>query len=166
MIATRMATIEDHPEILSLVTKIAHKNPTYPRTLGDSRGEDVRIWWGSMQTQNPITLVAEEDGVIVGIVNILIPPRDMLMKRLHDSGTDANDRAEIAGMCVNPEIQNRGLGSTLFKAANDYLHDAGRTAVLMVRPTAPSAVHLYEKNGMKQVASFEDHGDTIFVLAE
>ena len=66
-------------------------------------------------------LVYEEDGTVAGLVNF-------------GPGRDAGDedKAEIRSIYILPEFQSGGIGSRLFKSAQDALRQAGYAKLFLV----------------------------------
>ena len=80
-------------------------------------------------------LVAEENGAIVGTVQVVEP-----------SSENQPHRADIAKMLVRPSARGRGIGARLLEAAESVAR--GRSKTLLTLDTAtPEADRLYRRHG-------------------
>jgi ribosomal protein S18 acetylase RimI-like enzyme len=94
---------------------------------------DQHVPWGVRRRRSLGTLVAEVDGVVVGIA----------ARALLDDGD-----GEIVALYVLPELQGRGVGRALWEAAVDGFRDLGcaRMWVWVLERHAP-AVEWYARRG-------------------
>ena len=80
-------------------------------------------------------LVAEEDGAIVGTVQVVEP-----------SSENQPHRADVAKMLVRPSARGRGVGARLLEAAEGVARANGKT-LLTLDTATPEADRLYRRHG-------------------
>jgi GNAT superfamily N-acetyltransferase len=106
-----------------------------------SRAKAESFWRGladSVASGERLLLVAEEAGVIVGTVQIILKQPE-----------NQPHRADLAKMLVHRRLRRRGVGATLLAAAERGAIEAGKT--LLVLDTASSdAERLYERRGWRR----------------
>lgn len=106
--------------------------------------------------ENPfaILLVDEEEGKVVGYLDYWI----------------LYEQAQIATIGVDPEYQNRGIGSALLSYAEKDAADQGcETFSLEVRVSNAPARHLYEKHGFIQVnirKGYYENGEDAYLMVK
>ncbi|MDY3234493.1 MAG: ribosomal protein S18-alanine N-acetyltransferase [Erysipelotrichaceae bacterium] len=106
--------------------------------------------------ENPfaILLVDEEEGRVVGYLDYWI----------------LYEQAQAATIGVDPEYQNRGIGSALLSYAEKDAADQGcETFSLEVRVSNAPARHLYEKHGFIQVnirKGYYENGEDAYLMVK
>lgn len=106
--------------------------------------------------ENPfaILLVDEEEGRLVGYLDYWI----------------LYEQAQVATIGVDPEYQNRGIGSALLSYAEKDAADQGcETFSLEVRVSNAPARHLYEKHGFIQVnirKGYYENGEDAYLMVK
>lgn len=106
--------------------------------------------------ENPfaILLVDEEEGKVVGYLDYWI----------------LYEQAQVAMIGVDPEYQNRGIGSALLSYAEKDAADQGcETFSLEVRVSNAKARHLYEKHGFIQVnirKGYYENGEDAYLMVK
>lgn len=106
--------------------------------------------------ENPfaILLVDEEEGRVVGYLDYWI----------------LYEQAQVATIGVDPEYQNRGIGSALLSYAEKDAADQGcETFSLEVRVSNAPAMHLYEKHGFIQVnirKGYYENGEDAYLMVK
>ncbi|MCI2154958.1 ribosomal protein S18-alanine N-acetyltransferase [Anaerolactibacter massiliensis] len=106
--------------------------------------------------ENPfaILLVDEEEGRVVGYLDYWI----------------LYEQAQVATIGVDPEYQNRGIGSALLSYAEKDAADQGcETFSLEVRVSNAKARHLYEKHGFIQVnirKGYYENGEDAYLMVK
>lgn len=106
--------------------------------------------------ENPfaILLVDEEEGKVVGYLDYWI----------------LYEQAQVATIGVDPEYQNRGIGSALLSYAEKDAADQGcETFSLEVRVSNAKARHLYEKHGFIQVnirKGYYENGEDAYLMVK
>jgi ribosomal protein S18 acetylase RimI-like enzyme len=140
----RRARVEDAPGIakVHVETWQAHYRGQVPDDFLARLSVENRttVWAESLLLAKPnyLTLVAEEDGVIVGFCDVG-PSRD----------PDASETiGEMNAIYVRPSEHRRGIGLALMNEALRFLHEGGFTeATLWVLRTNLSTIKFYEANG-------------------
>jgi acetyltransferase len=84
--------------------------------------------------------IAEEEGRIIGTVQLSLAPRQ-----------NSRHRAEVQKMIVHSTAQRRGIASQLLQHAEDFAHKFGRTLLILDTETECAAAKLYEKLGWQLV---------------
>jgi ribosomal protein S18 acetylase RimI-like enzyme len=144
--AVRQATIEDAQGIAEV--HVRAWQVAYRGLLSDDELDGLSVdgraeRWTQLLSRSQatgFTLVAEEDGEVVGFCSVVAPARD------EDLGTRA---CEVAVMYVAPERWRAGLGQALLDEAVTRLDD-GRwdEATLWVFEDNPRARSFYTKRGI------------------
>jgi len=84
--------------------------------------------------------IAEEDGRIIGTVQLALAPRQ-----------NSQHRAEVQKMIVHSTAQRRGVASRLLQDAEDFAYSIDRTLLILDTETECAAAKLYEKLGWQLV---------------
>lgn len=88
----------------------------------------------SLQREDTVFLVAEEDGLIVGYIGMYV----------------ALDEGEITNVAVSAEMRRRGIGELLVGNIIKEANERGLERVILeVRVSNENAIRLYERNGFK-----------------
>lgn len=99
-------------------------------------------------------LVDEEEGKVIGYLDYWI----------------LYEQAQVATIGVDPEYQNRGIGSALLSYAEQDAADHGcETFSLEVRVSNVPARHLYEKHGFIQVnirKGYYENGEDAYLMVK
>lgn len=107
-----------------------------------ARTEADRFWAGviaGVAAGERVLIVAEEDGVVLGTVQVVLaqPPNQP-------------HRGDISKMLVHRAARRRGLGALLMAAAEDAAKAAGKT-LLVLDTASADAERLYERSGWTRV---------------
>ena len=134
----RLASLTDAPE-------------AFWSTLADWSGpNDTEARWRERLSTTPFNLVAEVDGVAVGMVSAGEP---------WEGGADSE--VELASMWVAPGGRGQGVGDALIEAVVDWAREQGfGRLVLWVRQGNARAVSLYERSGFVDDGVEPDPGDS------
>lgn len=98
--------------------------------------ESLQLWLNS----NPrIMFVAEEDGELIGMVNLQV------FQRMPKPGQEASCWVYLSNAFVLPGNRNEGIGSSLLRAATAYARSIG-AARITLSPTADS-IDFYKRAG-------------------
>lgn len=119
--------------------QVAYRGLLSGRYLDELRPEDraKRYTFGSKDPRAPYTLVALVEGVICGFATTL-PARD----------ADGAGRGELAGLYVDPDRWDSGVGRVLIAAARERLTQQGfSAAMLWVLDSNARAQRFYAKDG-------------------
>jgi GNAT superfamily N-acetyltransferase len=119
-----VACVEDGASVGFLLPMTPAKAATFWRRVGATLERGARK-----------LLVAEEDGVILGTVQVVEP-----------SSENQPHRADIAKMLVSPAARRRGVGALLLAAAERVARDSGKTLLVLDTATA-EADRLYVRQG-------------------
>lgn len=130
----RPADLGDRPAILQLVRRAFAGEGHDPQEEVDI----VRGTWASGATPHRMELVATDDGARV--VGHVLPALGRL---------DGRPAMAIAPLCVEPDRQGRGIGSTLMEEALRQIEASGQPFVLLLGN--PS---YYARFGFQAAASF------------
>jgi GNAT superfamily N-acetyltransferase len=95
----------------------------------------------SVERDERILFVAEQDGAIVGTVQVVF---DLPENQPH--------RADIAKMQVHRSQRKKGVGEALMRAAESAAKEIGRT-LLVLDTASADAERLYERCGYKRVGA-------------
>lgn len=87
-----------------------------------------------------ILLVAEEDGEIVGTVQVVLKQPE-----------NQPHRADISKMLVHRKARKRGVGAALMRAAEDAASKAGKSVLVLDTVTGSDAERLYTRLGWQRV---------------
>ncbi|MGB7053640.1 MAG: N-acetyltransferase [Acidimicrobiales bacterium] len=135
--SVRSAELSDHPAILGLVRRSFAGDGHDPEEEVDI----VRRTWSSSATPDGLELVATDDGNRV--VGHVLPALGEL---------DGRPAMAIAPLCVEPDRQGRGVGSTLMQEALRRIEASGRPFVLLLGNPA-----YYARFGFEAAASHGIH---------
>jgi GNAT superfamily N-acetyltransferase len=87
-----------------------------------------------------ILLVAEEDGEIVGTVQVVLKQPE-----------NQPHRADISKMLVHRKARKRGVGAALMRAAEEAAARAGKTVLVLDTVTGSDGERLYTRLGWQRV---------------
>lgn len=160
----REAVVDDAEEIAgihvrSFVSTYAHL-PLTRHSAEKGLAERVEIWKGRLAAAGGRTLVAEEDGKIVGFVHLGPDPDDPQLGHIHS-------------LHIDPEHTGRGIGARLVAAARDALvGDGYRTATLWAVADNDRTRSFYERLGWEhdggrrreRLAVGHEEGDEVKVV--
>ena len=105
----------------------------------DVRARAARYSFDTTMPQGPVTLVAEDDDVIAGLVTI---------GRCRDE--DLSHEGEVWSLYVDPDRWREGIGTLLIGSARDELqHHEFRHAALWVMERNTRARQFYERDGWR-----------------
>lgn len=119
--------------------QVAYRGLLPDEYLGQLRPEDRanRYDFGASDLNKPSTIVAVEDGVVVGFAT-LAPARDL----------DVRGDGELCALYVDPERWGRQIGRALIEKARSRLRSLGfREAVLWVITGNMRAEQFYRRDG-------------------
>jgi len=141
--SVRTANMNDRPAILELVRRAFAGHGHDPQVEVDI----VRATWSSGATPHGQELVATDDGNRV--VGHVLPALGEL---------DGRPAIAIAPLCVEPDHQGRGVGSTLMEEALRRIEASGRPFVLLLGNPA-----YYARFGFEAAASHGIHYSSVGV---
>jgi len=111
--------------------------------------EKARAFWraaaDSAARGERVLLVAEEDGRIMGTVQVLL---DMPENQPH--------RGDVMKMLVHRQARKRGMGELLMRAAEDAAAEHRKT-LLVLDTASADAERLYERCGWKRVGAIPSY---------
>ncbi|HEY8050961.1 MAG TPA: GNAT family N-acetyltransferase [Ramlibacter sp.] len=113
-----------------------------------TRDKALRFWRGVCESAargERVLLVAEDEGRIVGTVQVLV---DMPENQPH--------RGDVLKMLVHSSQRRKGIGEALMAAAEAAARAAGRT-LLVLDTASDTAARLYERCGYRRVGSIPDY---------
>lgn len=117
----------DHADLVS-VLEIEGRNYEFPWSQG--------VFEDCFQTMTYTNWVCEDgNDTIVGYAII-----SMVVGEAH-----------IMNISVNPAFQGQGVGRKILNHLIDYARPRAEQIFLEVRPSNPSAIHLYQSSGFKQI---------------
>ena len=123
---------------LSYEDQIFWRKPTKP--LEEHMAESSRILVGEEVEGKNVILVAEEDGVIVGLCWCTIV----------DRGVDK--QGEVAEFYVEKEFRSKGIGEELITAAKQlFINEQVEVAFVWTHHGNKAAIRLYKDAGFKEV---------------
>jgi ribosomal protein S18 acetylase RimI-like enzyme len=111
--------------------------------------ERAKAFWAgaldSAASSERLVLVAEEAGVVVGTVQVVLTAPE-----------NQPHRGEISKMLVHREARRRGIAEALMRAAEDAARAADKT-LLVLDTASDSAERLYERLGWQRVGVIPDY---------
>ena len=117
----------------------------------------ARVFWQdvaeSVALGNRLVIVAEQDGHIVGAVQLILTTPD---NQLH--------RAEVAKMLVHRDARQQGLGQRLLEEAETAAAAAGKTLLILDTVSGSASERLYLRCGWikdRQTANSSTYGSEI-----
>ena len=122
--ALLIACVEGGASVGFVLPMTQQKAAAFWRRVGDTLARGARK-----------LLVAEEDGAIVGTVQLVEP-----------SSENQPHRADIAKMLVLPTARGRGVGGKLLEAAERLARERGKS-LLTLDTATPEADRLYRRHG-------------------
>ena len=120
-------------EDLSFILEIEAKNYNFPWSEG--------IFKDCIKSINYSCWICEELDTIVGYSIVSI----------------AGHEAHIMNICVDPDVQNQGVGSKLLENMIERASNKSESIFLEVRPTNVAAIALYEKRGFNEIGIRKDY---------
>jgi putative acetyltransferase len=67
---------------------------------------------------------------------------------------------EIKRMFTKPEVQGKGLGTTILKSLEEWARELGYHALLLeTGKSFSAALHLYKKYGFEQIPNYDQYAD-------
>ena len=125
----RRMRIEDLPSIL----EIEAKNYNFPWSEG--------VFKDCIKSMNYSCWICEELDTIVGYSIVSV----------------AGHEAHIMNICVDPTVQNQGVGSKLLENMIELASKKAESIFLEVRPSNKAAIALYEKRGFNEIGIRKDY---------
>lgn len=93
-----------------------------------------------------ILLVAEDDGEIVGTVQVVLKQPE-----------NQPHRGDVSKMLVHRKARRRGVGAALMRAAEEAARRAGKTVLVLDTVTGSDAERLYTRLGWERVGSIPNY---------
>ena len=123
-----------------------------------TRDKARRFWRGVAGSSQRALFVAEDDGRIVGTVQVVF---DMPENQPH--------RGDVSKMLVHRSQRRKGVGEALMRAAEDAAKSAGRN-LLVLDTASADAERLYERCGFQRAGTVPNYAllpaggycDTVF----
>lgn len=139
----RSATLEDVPGIVEMSRKF-YTTTSYSG-WADFNSETVTDLASNL-TENHVMLVAESDGVLVGMVGLFVAPFMF--------NADKIGAYEVVWW-VDPEAQGAGVGKMLLQAIEPACKERGANSIQMVHlaSSPPQAAMIYERMGFRHTES-------------
>lgn len=103
----RFGTLEDCPQIYELICQLEDTQLPYARFS--------RIWETQVGSPDHVSLVCEEDGMLLGVLNL----------RFEDQLHHADTMAEIMELAVRSGSRSRGIGKALITWAYEVAREKG-----------------------------------------
>jgi ribosomal protein S18 acetylase RimI-like enzyme len=113
-----------------------------------TRDKALRFWRGVAQSasrEERVLLVAEEDGRVLGTVQVVL-----------DQPENQPHRGDVSKMLVLRSQRKRGLGEALMRAAEAAAVECGKT-LLVLDTASDAAMRLYERCGWQRVGTIPDY---------
>ncbi|MCK9189891.1 GNAT family N-acetyltransferase [Acidithiobacillus sp.] len=140
----REATPDDLPSICTLGEEV---NAVHHRAFPDvfagpgKHDRDAAHWLNSIGKDSAITFVAEEDGKVLGFVNVSMANESHSLLQPMRFG-------RVGSISITEERRGQGIGPALMKLAQDWVAQHGGSEVrLNVWAFNAHALHLYEELG-------------------
>lgn len=137
MLIVREGSTDDNPRLAKLRAIWAAEQD--PSGEEDPDFERVFLDWAKANPRQ--VFVAELDGVLVGMVNV------MVFHRMPKPGKAASCWAYFGNVYVLPQHRNGGIGGQLVRAAIEFSRSIG-AARIVLSPSTQSR-NLYERHGFK-----------------
>jgi GNAT superfamily N-acetyltransferase len=147
-VSIRVAGLADGPAVAALRRAWTEENAGGP--VEDAGFDDVFAAWFEREHDQRVTWLAEDEGRVVGMLNLLVFTR-MPRPRPADAAPHAGQWGYVANVYVAPAARDRGTGRALLAAATAHA-DAHGFARLVLSPTE-RAVGLYERAGFAPATS-------------
>jgi len=148
VVTVRVATADDVPVIAGLRRAWTEENAGAP--VEDPSFDEVFAGWFAREAGQRVTWLAEADGRVVGMLNLLVFTR-MPRPRAGDAPQHPTQWGYVANVYVVPGDRARGTGRGLLDAATAHadLHGFAR---LVLSPSERS-VPFYERAGFAPATS-------------
>ena len=148
MVTVRTATPDDVPVIAGLRRAWTEENAG--QRVDDPSFDDVFAEWFAREAHQRVTWLAEDDGRVLGMLNLLVFTR-MPRPRATDAPSHPRQWGYVANVYVVPGDRDRGIGRLLLDAVTAHA-DAHGFARLVLSPSERS-VPFYERAGFAPAAS-------------
>ena len=148
MVTVRTAT----PDDVSVIARLRHAwtEENAGRPIEDPCYDDVFAEWFEREAGQRVTWLAEDDGRVLGMLNLLVFTR-MPRPRAADAPTHPRQWGYVANVYVVPGDRDRGIGRLLLDAVTAHA-DAHGFARLVLSPSERS-VPFYERAGFAPATS-------------
>ena len=144
----RVVTPDDVPVIAGLRRAWTEENAG--QALDDPGFDDVFAEWFAREAGQRVTWLAEDDGRVLGMLNLLVFTR-MPRPRATDAPSHPQQWGYVANVYVVPGDRDRGIGRLLLGAVTAHA-DAQGFARLVLSPSKRS-VPFYERAGFAPATS-------------
>ena len=148
MVTVRAATPDDVPVIAGLRRAWTEENAG--QAVDDPSFDDVFAEWFAREAHQRVTWLAEDDGRVLGMLNLLVFTR-MPRPRAADAPSHPQRCGYVANVYVVSGERDRGIGRLLLDAATAHA-DAHGFARLVLSPSERS-VPFYERAGFAPATS-------------
>lgn len=147
MITIRKADLEDIPQIRAV--GLASWQATYTGIFPDAFIENVlEQWWSDTSFQHSIpnaavcTLVAEQDGHIVGTLTGTVNPRE-------------EGQVHLFRLYIHPDHVGQGIGKQVWQVYLQHLAPGVTRVDLEVEPQNARAIQFYTRLGFEETGTHE-----------
>jgi GNAT superfamily N-acetyltransferase len=148
MVTVRTATPDDVPVIAGLRRAWTEENAGQP--VDDPSFDDVFAEWFAGEAHQRVTWLAEDDGRVLGMLNLLVFTR-MPRPRAAEAPAHPGQWGYVANVYVVPGDRDRGIGRLLLDAVTAHA-DKNHYARLVLSPSERS-VPFYERAGFAPATS-------------
>jgi GNAT superfamily N-acetyltransferase len=147
-VRVRLAAVDDVPALAAMRRAWTEEHVGGP--VDDPAFEPAFEAWFEREHEQRVTWVGEVDGVVIGMLNLLVFTR-MPSPRRAGATPRAAQWGYVANVYVDPVHRDRGAGSALLSAAVDHADGHG-FARLVLSPSERS-VPVYERAGFAPATS-------------
>mgnify|MGYP000147076769 CR=1 FL=1 len=137
MLTIREERNEDRPALASLRARWAAEQD--PGLREDPEFDDVYSRWADANPRK--FFVAEEDGQLVGMLNLLV------FERMPKPGKPSSNWVYLGNVYVLPDYRNAGIGAQLMQAAIEFSRSIN--AARMVLSPSPESGNFYARLGFQ-----------------
>ena len=121
-LTVRRATVADLPTVVELRVALLREHPEHPvygRLRPDARERAYEVFGAQLRSANEVMLLAERDGMVVGILRCVDTPNSPLLYP---------DRyCYVSSVYVRPAARRAGILRTLLRQAESWCEERGLT---------------------------------------
>lgn len=146
---------EHRKPVVDVLLAVRTADPTFPPASAGSDASGLSEWLFAQPALARWS--ALEGDAVVGYVQVT-PAHEYLSKHLARqfyAPQGPGGFAEISRLFVDPRCTRRGIGSRLLERACAFAWSQGYQPALAVVTTSTHAMKLYEREGMREVGSFD-----------
>ena len=146
MVTVRAATPDDVPVIAGLRRAWTEENAG--QAVDDPSFDDVFAEWFAREAHQRVTWLAEDDGRVLGMLNLLVFTR-MPRPRATDAPTHPGQWGYVANVYVVPGDRDRGIGRLLLDAIEVAAPAEAARFVLFTGALSERNIRIYKKAGYR-----------------